>query len=120
MIIQLILTLGLVFCGAYALLQKKEARYLTVVIYAAVIVGIYFVWFPDHTTAIARTVGVGRGADLVLYVWILISIVIGFNLHVKLASQARRTTLLARRVAILTAQPETPLYFEKGRSQPRL
>ena len=30
--------------------------------------GLYFVWFPTHSTLMAELVGVGRGVDLILYV----------------------------------------------------
>ncbi len=106
MIIQVILTAGLTLCAVYAFLQKKDSRYLNLVIYGASIVGTYFVWLPEHTTTIAQTLGVGRGTDLVLYLWLLISIVIGFNVHVKLSREAHKTTLLARYIALMTAHDQ--------------
>jgi len=104
MTIQVLLTMGLLLCAAYAFLQAKVSAYLHAVIYVAALAGTYFVWFPQHTTAVAQALGVGRGADLVLYLWVVISIAIGFNLHVKLARESRRTTLLARHLAIRDAR----------------
>ncbi len=107
MTIQVLLTLGLLLCAAYAFLQVKVSAFLHVVIYTAALAGTYFVWFPEHTTVVAQLLGVGRGADLVLYLWVVISIAIGFNLHVKLATESRKTTLLARHIAIRDAwEPE--------------
>lgn len=100
MIIQILLTLGLSFCVLYALFQKRESKYLNALMYLVAVVGTYFVWLPDHATRAAHLVGVGRGADLVLYLWVLVTIIIGLNLHLKLQTEKRRTTLLARHLAM--------------------
>ena len=63
--------------------------------------GLYFVWFPAHATLLAEAVGVGRGVDLIIYVWVVISLLIVFNLHLKLRSQMELITGLAREIAIL-------------------
>ena len=33
--------------------------------------GLYFVWLPEHATWLAELVGIGRGVDLILYVWFI-------------------------------------------------
>ena len=53
---------------------------------------------------LADLVGVGRGADLILYLWVLISLLILFNLHLKLRSQMELITELAREVALLRTE----------------
>ena len=63
--------------------------------------GLYFVWFPTHATFLAEAVGVGRGVDLIIYVWVVISLLVVFNLHLKLRSQMELITGLAREIAIL-------------------
>ena len=65
--------------------------------------GLYFVWFPTHATLLAEAVGIGRGVDLIIYVWVVISLLIVFNLHLKLRSQMELITGLAREIAILKA-----------------
>ena len=63
--------------------------------------GLYFVWFPAHATLLAEAVGIGRGVDLIIYVWVVISLLVVFNLHLKLRSQMELITGLAREIAIL-------------------
>jgi hypothetical protein len=97
-----VILLGLIF---YALLQAKTfpvvARTLPVVCTA----GIYAAWFPDTTSRVAQWLGIGRGADLLLYIWIVISGLLILGLHLKLVTQDRRLTELARAIAIAGARP---------------
>jgi hypothetical protein len=65
--------------------------------------GLYFVWWPEHATMLAALVGIGRGVDLILYVWVVISMVVLLNLHLKLRAQLELITVLARRIAIANA-----------------
>ena len=67
--------------------------------------GLYFVWLPQHSTQLAELVGIGRGVDLILYVWVCISLVVLLNLHLKLRNQTELITTLARNIAIADAQP---------------
>ena len=67
--------------------------------------GLYFVWFPAHATILAEAVGIGRGVDLIIYIWVVISLLIVFNLHLKLRSQMELITGLAREIAILKVAP---------------
>jgi hypothetical protein len=48
-------------------------------------------------------VGIGRGVDLILYTWVVISLIMLLNLHLKLRSQLELITLLARKIAIADA-----------------
>ena len=63
-------------------------------------IGIYFVWLPSHATWLAREAGIGRGVDLILYIWVVISLLIILNLHLKLRAQMELITILARQIAI--------------------
>jgi hypothetical protein len=76
--------------------------------------GLYFVWFPTHSTLIAELVGIGRGVDLILYTWVCISLIVLLNLHLKLRTQMELVTILARTIALadvrvrLTEKSEFP------------
>jgi hypothetical protein len=100
MIIQIVLTCGLLLFLIYGLVQKNRSGLISGVIYAIGISGIYFVWQPDHATYIAERLGVGRGADLVLYSWIVIGLIVGINLHLKLKEAKKSITQLARHAAL--------------------
>ena len=67
--------------------------------------GLYFVWLPSHATWLASLVGIGRGVDLILYVWVIISLLVMLNLHLKLRAQMELITVLTREIAIANAGP---------------
>jgi hypothetical protein len=100
MTIRVLLTSGLLICALYAYAQTRYSRYLGVVVYLVTAVGIYFVWFPEHTTVIAQLIGLGRGTDLLLYVWVLLSFLISIHIHVRIRAESERITLLAREIAL--------------------
>ena len=54
--------------------------------------------------SLAELAGIGRGVDLILYVWVVISLLIVLNLHLKLRAQMELITALAREIAIVKAQ----------------
>jgi small membrane protein len=66
--------------------------------------GMYFIWLPEHATWLAALAGIGRGVDLILYVWVVISLLVLLNLHLKLRAQMELITVLARRIAIADAR----------------
>ncbi len=106
MIIQVLLTLGLVVLIACAYAQRATSHVIPVVMTTIGVVGLYFVWLPDHANDLARLVGVGRGADLVLYCWIVISLIVALNLHIVARSNLRLITELARHIAL--SEPRLP------------
>jgi small membrane protein len=104
MIIQSVLIVGLLFCLLYAFLQRARSPLVSLAIGTVSIVGIYFVAFPEQTARLAHLVGVGRGADLVLYCWLVISLAITINLQFKILSLQGMITVLARELALLSAR----------------
>jgi len=68
------------------------------------IVGIVVVISPDTSNRIAHKVGVGRGADLLLYLLTLAFIFMILNLYLKNKEEQRRIVTLARKVALLEAR----------------
>jgi small membrane protein len=95
--------LGGIIVYAWAEYRRAPAIGLVAIIVAAA--GLYFVWLPSHATWLAETVGIGRGVDLILYVWVVISLLVLMNLHLKLRSQMELITALTREVAIADALP---------------
>ncbi len=106
----LLLTLLLVglqaFRGSSRPVHKVLWRgYLVLVL----VVGSFAVIFPDALTWIANRVGVGRGADLLLYGWCVTSLLVAVVLFRRLSELERRCTQLARTLAIHEAgHPPTP------------
>jgi len=104
MIIQWLLVLALLGTAGYGLMQAHTpvtVRWANVVASAA---GMYFVLNPDVTNRIAAAVGVGRGADLLLYCWVVVSLAIFAHLQLALLRSKEQITELARAIAIVTAQ----------------
>lgn len=104
MIAQLVLSVLLVGMLGYAVIAARRTRFVSALIGLAALAGLYFVWQPDSANRLANDVGIGRGADLILYVWVILSMLVGLNLHLRLRTQAEQTTRLARALAILEAR----------------
>ncbi|HET7637986.1 MAG TPA: DUF2304 domain-containing protein [Ktedonobacteraceae bacterium] len=66
-------------------------------------VAIYVVLLPEQSNRIAHLVGVGRGADLLLYLLTLAFIYVVFNGYVRTRHEQRRMVMLARKLAIIEA-----------------
>jgi hypothetical protein len=104
MIAQLGLSVLLLAVVGYAWTQYSLAPAIGLVSMLVAAAGLYFVWLPEHASLIAEMVGIGRGVDLILYVWVIISLIVMLNLHLKLRSQMVLITTLSRKIAIANAQ----------------
>lgn len=104
--IKLLLLAGVALFGilAYRGSQSAGRRALWRLGGVVVLVGAALsVLFPDSLTRVARTVGVGRGADLVLYVLVVAFMLVTVGLFRRLADLENRYVLLARRIALAEA-----------------
>ena len=104
MIAQIVLTAFLLGILLYAWLEYRRAPVVGVLAMVAALTGLYFVWIPAHATRLAELVGIGRGVDLILYIWVVISLIMLLNLHLKLRVQKEMITVLARELAIANAR----------------
>ena len=84
---------------------------------AVSLLGFYFVWIPSHATRVAELFGIGRGADLVLYLWVCISLIVLLNLHLKLRTQHELLTALARSIALANATLTAESAHHAGRAR---
>lgn len=64
--------------------------------------------WPEATSRIARALGVGRGADLVLYSTVVVMGVGFWMVYIRLRQLRREITLLVRHLALLVAQGQMP------------
>lgn len=98
---------GLLLVGlAFALREWKQSRLLCSAIVLLTGTGIFFVWEQDASTWVAHAMGVGRGADLVLYIYAAISFVLIISLLLRIKALHESLTDLARAVAL--SQPARP------------
>jgi len=77
-----------------------------------VIVAILTILFPNITNDIAHSLGVSRGADLLLYILTMAFIFGMFNSYIQEKRLQKRMVLLARRVAINEANQRTNNRFK--------
>ena len=104
MVASILLSMLLLGTLVYAWSEQRRAPLVATSTIGVVICGLYLVWFPSHANMLAELAGVGRGADLILYLWVLISLLIVFNLHLKLRAHLELITDLAREIALLQAR----------------
>lgn len=77
---------------------KKVA--LTLFIMCAIVVVI----FPDISTSFATLLGIGRGADLLLYGLTIVVIFQLLNTYIKDKEEQKKTNILSRKIAIIEAR----------------
>lgn len=99
----IILIAFFLLCVLYSFMQSSRFRVLPWFLAGLSIISIYFVLFPESTTIIANYLGIGRGADLILYIWVIITIILFFFLKLKLRAYHQELTSLSRVVAINNA-----------------
>jgi hypothetical protein len=56
--------------------------------------------FPDATSFLAHLLGIGRGADLIMYLSLLVSFYLIFRLYVAVARLEQAITALVRAIAL--------------------
>ena len=104
MIIQPILTIFLLGILFFVLVQHRTGRLLRPAVIIAVAVGIVFTWMPALSVVVANFLGVGRGLDLIFYIWILLSMLGLISLYITFSRQDRQITQLTRSLALYQAQ----------------
>ncbi|MFZ2141889.1 MAG: DUF2304 domain-containing protein [Xanthobacteraceae bacterium] len=100
MIAQAILSLLLSGVLVYAWAEHRRSPVVASLSVAVSLAGLFFVWVPSESTRVAEFVGIGRGVDLILYLWVCISLIVLLNLHLKLRTQQEMITKLARAIAL--------------------
>lgn len=115
---QFLLIVGVVSSGAFAVKMFPGERSLALKrIFALlfVVAAIFAILFPSSLTAVANFFGIGRGTDLLLYVFIIMVMIFAVaTIRAKARSDARVTDL-ARAVALLEARMQ-----EEGKEGPGL
>ncbi|MFL6727940.1 MAG: DUF2304 family protein [Sphingomicrobium sp.] len=93
----------LLFCALYGWRQRSLSPVVGFLTPLTCTAGIALVIRPDWSSEAAKLLGVGRGADLVLYIWTAISMLVLANVHFRLRAQHAMITLLTRQIAIIEA-----------------
>ncbi|WP_106507148.1 DUF2304 domain-containing protein [Brachybacterium timonense] len=106
-IIQILLIAGILVVMAW-LFAKRGAKQLAIrrlLIIAFGVFAIFTVIFPTVLTRVANFVGVGRGADLLLYATVVVLLGVIAVQEARAKNEEKRSTYLARRLAIDEAPP---------------
>lgn len=94
--IQLVLLAGVIFIGVYFLVRLKKRLLDIVLFFILMVSAILFILSPDITNRIAAKMGVGRGADLVFYISILIFWFILLKLFARIRRLEQQFTKIVR------------------------
>ena len=107
MLSQWIIALALTVVGIYLLKARRSAsqqaiRRLFIVI--ALLAGFVAVVFPNYTTVAAGFLGIGRGADLLLYSFVVVGLFYVVHQYRRQLWQEKLTTDLARSLTLAKAE----------------
>ncbi|MCS6819695.1 MAG: DUF2304 domain-containing protein [Chitinophagales bacterium] len=100
MLIQLILSIPLAILIILFLIQIHKQTFFKVLFILIAAVGVILIFNPALTTAIANYFGVGRGADLLLYISIIFFFMFIIVLYGKIRSIEATQTIIIRQIAI--------------------
>jgi small membrane protein len=118
---QIILVAGIVFLllrylASPASIRTRAWKKILGVLLA--VLAVIVVVFPDFSNDVAHSVGIGRGADLLLY---LLTLAFGFgalSVYVKDKKEEQQIVLLARKVALLEATTRYHRLPDRGDASP--
>lgn len=103
MIIKILLISGVLGAVVFALRSSGSSTLLAVrrlILIAFALGAAGSILYPDALTWVANRVGVGRGADLVLYSSVVIAIFVSLGLHHRIQALEDRVTALTRTLAL--------------------
>ena len=109
MLSQWILAIALALVGLYLLKARKSASQQAIrrlFIILALVAGFVAVLFPNYTTLVASYLGIGRGADLLLYAFVVFSLFYVVHQYRRQLWQEKVTTDLARALTLAQADIE--------------
>jgi len=102
--IQILLIAAFVIFGIILLRSGGSARtqaIRTITLVLLVAAAVFAVLFPGAVDALAKSIGVGRGADLLLYGFIVVFIGNALTTTRRMRAQNAQMTLLARKIALM-------------------
>ncbi len=109
MIIKVLLILAALGFGLLVLREQTPGHRLALRRIAGIVVvaaGIVAVLWPDLTTTVANTIGVGRGTDLLLYVLVMVFAYTAVATAQRIHRLERSITVLTRELAL--SRPLSP------------
>ncbi|MDP7040151.1 MAG: DUF2304 domain-containing protein [Myxococcota bacterium] len=106
MIFQIFFVALVIICLVYFLVISKTSAFQRLFVLFSFGLGILCILFPGSLNTIAQYVGIGRGADLILYITTLYLFCVSINFYLRFKRQEQQITLLVRNLALVT--PKSP------------
>ncbi|MBI5858639.1 MAG: DUF2304 domain-containing protein [Sphingobacteriales bacterium] len=97
--IQVLLIGGVLAIFVYYISRFRSAFIDLLLLFVFAGLAIFFILFPDYSNVIANKLGVGRGADLLFYLCILLFLFILIKLFARIRRLEKKLTELARKQA---------------------
>lgn len=104
--IQVLLVAGIITLAIFMMRRTGADSHLAIrriLLALFIIIAVLSVLFPQWVTWVAQLIGVGRGADLVLYGLVLMFLAFVYSQHRRNFALQRQLTRLSRKVALLEA-----------------
>jgi hypothetical protein len=120
MIIRILLLVGLAATGWLIFLRRNRLPIHIMTVFGLIAAGGLAVVFPELTQRVAELVGVGRGADLVTYIAIVVVMFVLLHYYTKFVELQRQVTELTREIAILRTEVDRvapPAQVLEGRNE---
>mgnify|MGYP000247536722 CR=1 FL=1 len=95
--IQILFIGGVVAIFIYYIFRFRSAFIDLLILFIFSGLAIFFILFPDYTNTIAHKLGVGRGADLLFYLCILLFLFILIKLFARIRRLEKTLTELVRK-----------------------
>ena len=115
MIIQFVLVAILLVVFFFAILRKTHAPLVAMAMMGLSCAGIVCVIFPSIAQNLADTVGVSRGVDLVVYVFMAMMMVVILDLYLRWQSSLEALASVVRHISIQEVLP--PEECDKKRAE---
>jgi hypothetical protein len=105
--IQIVLLTGIAFISLYFFVRWRKRVFDILLLAAMIICAVIFIIWPDTTQALAAKLGVGRGADMVFYISILIFWFVVLKLYSRIRILEQQLTELVRKNALQSNETRT-------------
>jgi hypothetical protein len=96
---QILLLIGLLFFIFYVI-EIRKLVFDRIIFIIGAVVGIFLVFFPEVSTVVANWMGIGRGADLVFYLFIIVSLFYFVSVNAEIRHLQKQITELTRTQAL--------------------
>lgn len=84
----------------FMLFSSRHAYFLRIPVLCSILFGVVCLWYGEAASAVAHFFGVGRAADLVFYLCVLLAFYCFFTLYLKQEIAKENITILVRKLAI--------------------